>query len=99
MKHPEDLDWGPVTIEFFSEEENTAVHVFNCDLMSPDNVERCKKFVLGKLKWYKHHLPQGCKQAVIFDDRGQNINDNVRDTLKNILCALASEVSFVSEDK
>lgn len=91
------LDWGTITPEFYNREKNSAVHIFNHNLSGVENINRVIKFALGRIKWYSNNLPPGCSHEVVFDDRGQDIDNNVRKQLADSLRPLALYVRFMSE--
>jgi len=91
------LDWGNVTPEFFNKEKNSAVHVFNHCLVDEESVERSIKFAIGRIEWYKEFLPDGCDHEVVFDDRGQDIDDSVRNKIAESIGDLALYVKFMSK--
>ena len=93
------LNWGTVTPEFYSKEKNSAVHVFNHCLIDEASVDRTIKFAIGRIEWYKNFLPDGCAHEVVFDDRGQDIDDNVRNRITESLRGLAVNVKFMSKGK
>jgi hypothetical protein len=99
MSHISDLDWGTITPEFYNREKNSAVHVFNHCLIGEENVSRAIKFAIGRIEWYKSYLPQGCTHEVVFDDRGQDISDSIRDKISADLSKLALYVSFMSKGR
>ncbi|GEM_PF-2837107 len=94
-----ELDWGTITPEFYNREKNAAVHIFNHNLSGEENINRAIKFALGRIKWYSKYLPPGCSNEVVFDDRGQDIDDSVRKQLANSLTPLALYVRFMSEGR
>lgn len=97
MKKVSDMNWGAVTPEFFNREKNSAVHIFNHCLLGEENISRAIKFAIGRIKWYKDFLPQGCKHEVVFDDRGQDIDDSVRNKVAQSLSELSLYVKFMSK--
>jgi len=99
MKRISDMDWGAVTPELFNREKNSVVHIFNHCLLDWGNINRAIKFAVGRIEWYKDFLPQDCKHEVVFDDRGQDIDDSVRDKMTERLSELTSYVKFMSKGR
>lgn len=97
MKAISNMDWGSITPEFFNREKNSAVHIFNHCLLDEDNINRAIKFAIGRIEWYKNFLPQGCSHEVVFDDRGQDIDDSVRNKVAESLSGLTLYVKFMSK--
>lgn len=91
------LDWGVVTPEFYNNEDNIAVHVFNHLLEGKENLVNSNSFIIARLNWYARHLPAGCIQIIKIDDRGQNIDRSTRNFIKTLLLNYCSGVDFLSE--
>ena len=91
-----DMDWGEITPEFCSHKEKSVVHVFNHYLEGQENIDRCIRFAIGRINWYKSILPHGYTQMVMFDDRGQNITDEDRKNIMSKLKDYTSETDFLS---
>lgn len=70
-KIPYELDWGNVTPDGFDEKNQEIVHVFNFDISSKDKIDNCIIFSVGKIVWSHFHIPEGIKQKLVFDLRGQ----------------------------
>ncbi len=96
MNNPEELDWGPVIPEFSSEEENSAIHVFNHRFATREDLKRNLDFIFAKLSYFQNHLPEGMIQKVIFDDRGQNIPDEMAQQFAFIISEKA-EFNYMTE--
>lgn len=80
-----ELDWGNVTPDGFNEGNNEAIFVYNVDLTSETNLLDTILFVSGRIIWNKNNLPENCSQQIVFDIRGQDLNDNViNQIVKNI---------------
>lgn len=92
-----DLDWGSITPEFYNEEKKSVVHVFNHCLVGEENVSRAIKFAIGRIEWFRNYLSIECSHEVAFDDRGQDIDDAIRDWIIKNLSNHASKVSFASK--
>ncbi len=91
------LNWGTVTPEFYNEKKNSAVHIFNHCLEGEVNIIRSLKFAIGRIEWFNTCLPKKCSHEVVFDDRGQSINDSERIRISEYLSKLASCVKFSSK--
>ena len=92
-----DLNWGTVTPEFYNKDTKTVVHVFNDCLIGDENINRSVKFAVGRIKWFSNYLSPEYRHEVIFDDRGQGIDDMTRNTIANNLSKYAAKVSFMSK--
>lgn len=80
-----DLNWGNVTPDGFNEKNNEALFVYNVDLTSQTNMLDTILFVSGRIIWNRNDLPENCMQQIVFDIRGQKLNDNaISQILKNI---------------
>ena len=55
---PYEFDWGVVTPEFYNNEDNIAVHVFNHLIERKENLQNSNLFILGRLQWYARNLPE-----------------------------------------
>lgn len=99
MKEIFELDWGTITPEFYNGQKNSVVHIFNHSLLGDDNINRSIKFAIGRIKWYSTYLPKGCSHEVVFDDRGQNINDGVRKQITESIGRFALYVRFMSKGR
>lgn len=99
MKKVIDMDWGAITPEFFNREKNSAVHIFNHGLLDEESIKRAVKFAVGRIEWYKNYLPHGCDHEVVFDDRGQDIDDSIRNRIVQSLSGLALYVRFMSKGR
>lgn len=91
------MKWGNITPELYSEQKKSCIHIFNHLLEGQANIDRCIRFAIGRLEWYKTVLPVDCKQEVIFDDRGQEITDSDREYVELRLKAFANEINFMSK--
>lgn len=69
--HPEP-DWGEISPEGYNEEKNSALLAFNVDMESETSREMAKKFIAGRVLWYKRHLPVNSSFLVFVDLRGQD---------------------------
>lgn len=67
--NPFDLDWGIATIEFYSANQNVAIHVLEHDLKSPAGRARAIRFIGGRARWFARILPSDCRQQIIYDQR------------------------------
>jgi hypothetical protein len=95
---PLSMEWSTATADLFNKGANTAIHVFNHDLVSPGSVERNVRFAIGRVQWFKKHLPAGCTQGVVFDDRGQRISNEARAAIRTALAPFVVRIHFMSED-
>lgn len=94
---PFKASWGKITIESVVTAKKIVVHVFNHDLQSEANILRNLSFVSSRVKYAATAIPPGFAQHVMFDDRGQDVSDSVRDRIKNALRSQAAWVSFISK--
>ena len=69
--NPFDLDWGTVTPEGWNNEKQEALHVYNVALTKGATLERAKRFIVGRIIHFSHHIPSGATQKVVIDARGQ----------------------------
>jgi hypothetical protein len=92
---PFSLDWGPITPDVFVDARRMAVHVVNHELESAENVRRTLRFVRARIRHHAPHLPPGSAQVVNFDDRGQALTDETRDSLRTL--ADVAQVAFTTE--
>jgi hypothetical protein len=83
--NPLDLEWGTATPELVADDSSTAIHVINHALEDAAQLTRNLIFVRGRFAFFARHLPTGMKQHIIFDDRGQNIPEDIRDALRRSL--------------
>lgn len=97
MKTVYTLNWGSVTPELYNKNTNTVVHVFNHCLMDKESIDRSIKFAIGRIEWFSNYLSLDCRHEVMIDDRGQAIDDNVRNIIINSLRKYAAKVSFMSK--
>jgi len=97
IKKVTDLDWGPITVEFYNKEKKSIVHVFNHCLVGEENISRAIRFAAGRIEWFKSSRTSEYNHEVIFDDRGQDIDFKVRKRISEGLKKQTSNVSFVSE--
>ena len=86
------LDWGGVTPEIFDEKTNTAVHIVNHNLELKENIQRSINFLIVRIRWFNHHLPEGVLQKIIIDARGQGIT---YESLKKMKAAILSKLKNV----
>jgi hypothetical protein len=89
-------DWGTVTPEFYNDEQKIVVHVFNHFLEGQVNAERSIRFAYGRIQWFKNHVPHGSIHEILFDDRGQKIDDLTRNQIVSRLEPVAQSVKFMS---
>lgn len=97
MKKIIDLDWGSVTPELYNQEKKTVVHIFNHYLVGEENLSRAIRFAIGRIECFRTYLSVECSHEIVFDDRGQDIDDNVRSIIIKKLSKQASKVNFVSK--
>ena len=88
------LDWGPATIEVSRSADQVGVHAFNHELGTTGGRGRALRFARARLEWFRRQLPPGTSQEVVFDDRGQEVDDQAR---AEVRAALAAPVTFLSE--
>ena len=91
------LDWGPATAEFASEEKNSATHILQHDLTSPEKAERSARFALARVRWFAAKMPPGATQEVWFDDRGQAVPAGAREAIRDRLTPHVAGILFFSE--
>ena len=91
------LDWGQATVELSHSRERLAVHVLNHRLASEDDDVRTLRFLRARLRWYGQNLPQGFRQRVVIDDRGQSVPASTKLRLRNACADEMAEASFLSE--
>lgn len=70
VKDPFSLDWGSISPEGYSEQKKEVIFIFNFDLSSQENVERCIVFSVGKILWAMKNIPSS-KYKIVLDVRGQ----------------------------
>jgi hypothetical protein len=90
------LDWGSITPDSISR-DGVAIHTIAHDLATPAGLSRTLRFVDARVALFARHLPDGTKQGVIFDDRGQDLPAQTRDALRAGLPAHLAFVRFMSE--
>ena len=88
--NPLDLEWGTATPELTAPDASCAVHVINHALPNDAQLKRNLAFIRGRVAFFERHLPRGCMQRIIFDDRGQNIAPNIRESFREAIAAIAS---------
>ena len=96
---PMSLEWGNASSEFFNEEKKTAVHVFKHDLTTPERLDRALRFARARLEYLKKKLPDGSIQEIWYDDRGQQIPDDLRKKLRSELTPLVGGLVVMSEEE
>lgn len=96
MIEPLDFDWGPAIPEFVNKNENTVLHVFNHKFSKREDLKRNLDFIFGRLQFFQKHLPEGMKQKIIFDDRGQNIPEELAQQFAFVISQKA-EFNFMTE--
>lgn len=79
---PYAFNWGPFTSDGYDPNENSVIHIFNFDLGSFEKLERIINFSVGRMNWAKYNLPINCMQKVVFDIRGQKVNDEIKKTIR-----------------
>lgn len=94
MSDPMSLGWGPATIEVYRSDDQVGVHAFNHELATVSGRERSLRFARARLDWFRLQLPAGASQEVVFDDRGQDVEEAAR---AEIRAALPVPVTFLSE--
>lgn len=94
---PLDLDWGPITVEYFDSNRRLALHLVNHAFTTRDAVRLTICFLNAKVSWYRRHLPAGIQQIVFFDDRGQGTEPEVREQIRRSLLLPPASISFASE--
>ncbi|MBS1636349.1 MAG: hypothetical protein JST26_10560 [Bacteroidetes bacterium] len=88
------LDWGQVTPE--GTKGNEFLYVHNHDLSSEDKIERTIRFVVGRLQYYKMHLPPNASHIIKFDIRGQRLPHNVEELISaGIKAKLGESMHFI----
>jgi hypothetical protein len=70
-REPYHLDWGAITPEGYNKETKELLHVFNIDVSSRDNIQRCTVFIIGRIAWFNMQAPAGSSQKIVLDLRGQ----------------------------
>lgn len=85
------LDWGPITPEGYDEENNQIIHVFNHNLEKKEYIQRSIIFIIGRIKFYKIHIPHGCSQKVVIDARGQTIIYSNLKSIKNKIIEILND--------
>ncbi len=88
--NPLDLEWGTATPEFVADDSSTAIHVINHALEDDEQLARNLMFIRGRVAFFARQLPAGMKQHIIFDDRGQSIPHQIRDSFRRSLTSIAS---------
>ena len=96
--NPLDLEWGTATPEFVADDSSTAIHVLNHALVDDAQLARNLAFIRGRVAFFSGQLLPGMKQHIIFDDRGQNIPNHVRNSLRDSLTRIAS-FEYMTERK
>ncbi|MEO3402726.1 hypothetical protein AAFN85_02420 [Mucilaginibacter sp. CAU 1740] len=82
------LDWPPITSEGYSEQNNEAVLVFNCDITTDAKADNVIHYVIGRVAWACQNLPLNTKIKMRFDIRGQQITGIKADVFKEKLLVL-----------
>ncbi len=90
----EEMDWGNITPELYNEKNNTAILLFNHFLEEKELVLMNITFARSRFKWYSRHLPEGCRQILIFDTRGQNIKKEIYDLVEQEMGKHCIRVEF-----
>ena len=75
------LDWGKVTPEANLDGRDEYIYIYNHDLSTEDKIERTMRFIIGRLNYYDKHLPLNPKQFIQIDIRGQQISEEVCDSI------------------
>lgn len=91
-------NWGEITPEFANTEEKVLVHVFNNNLEDETNVSRSIRFAAGRIEWFKNNQSKEYRHEIAFDDRGQTIDDSVRNRIIDGLSTYAS-IHFMSKER
>jgi len=96
MPSPLDLSWGEVTPELVDDASGIALHVINHNLATPHDVAINVAFLRSRVRWFRRHLPRGWAQWVRFDDRGQDLSESTRQSLRANVPGV-ERFTFVSE--
>ena len=94
--NPLELEWGTATPEFLASDSLTAIHVITHAIEDRDRLIRNLVFLRGRVAFFARHLPVEMSQHVIFDDRGQDIPADIRETLRSSM-ALVATFEYASE--
>lgn len=90
-------DWGSVTPELYNPQTNDVIYVFNHNIKRELIIKKSIKFAIGRLKWYKYHLPKVSSQKIVYDDRGKDISTDVKKEIRDKFKNIADEIMFMSE--
>lgn len=97
MKKITGMDWGNITPEIYSEEKNCVIHIYNHSLSGTENISRTIRFAAGRIHWFKEYLSLECSHEIVFDDRGQDVDDRTRDMISKSLNKQGIMVKFTSK--
>jgi hypothetical protein len=82
MSDPAAWDWGSVTVDIYSADRRTAIHVISAALAHRDLAIKVIRYCRGRYRWCLKHLPKGTRQVFLFDVRGQLIPEDVREQIR-----------------
>lgn len=51
-ENPLELDWGNITPDGYNEADGVALSIFNFDISSPERIDRCIIYCLGRVLWF-----------------------------------------------
>lgn len=92
---PYNLEWGWVTSDGYSNEKKEVLTVFNFDVSCKENINRMMIFAIGKIVWLGKHIPEGTKQRIVFDLRGQPLTLSTR--VKEVKEEILFHIKHISE--
>ncbi|AYL97837.1 hypothetical protein [Mucilaginibacter celer] len=88
------LDWPPITVEGYSEQNNEAVMIFNCDITTDDKAGNVIHYAIGRTAWACQNLPLNTKIKLRFDIRGQQIPVGKADMFNDRLSVLINNLQL-----
>lgn len=95
-KDPSAMDWGPVVADQYDSNAKIVMHVVNHRL-AESTLKINVLFLRGRAKYFRHHIPPGTQQWVIFDDRGQEMSHSLRESLRTSLADCFARTIFWGE--
>ncbi|SDR89222.1 hypothetical protein SAMN05216490_0142 [Mucilaginibacter mallensis] len=67
------LDWDPITVDGYNENNNVVTMVFNCNITTESKYQEVVKYVVGRTLWCSYNLPSKAIITLSFDIRGQGV--------------------------
>ena len=97
MNTPSAFDWGTVTPEGVDRTDSMAILIHNFNLAETQSLGLAIAYSTGRVKWYSKQLPQGFRQKLVFDIRGQGLQDQLIERVQTDIAAELADHQFEIE--